>query len=137
MSNRETVENFIEERKKRAIKFIVIQSVLDIAAAIAIGFIIARALENGKSIVPHILVLVLVITSTFSSQIRVYFGSFKKFVWQSNIFGSYNTAKEALEKAQKGNEKGKISDTDLVTAQKAFDDAINEIAKEITAADNK
>lgn len=136
MSNREFVESFIEERKKRAIKFIAIQTVLDVAVAIAIGLIMARALDDGKSIVPHILVLVLVITSTFSSQIRVNFGSFKKFMWQSNIFGSYNAAKDALERAQKENEKGKISDTDLAATQKAFDEAIDEIAERINTESN-
>ena len=137
MSNREIVEKFIEERKKRAWKFIIIQTALDISVAVAIGVIMARALENGKNIVPHILVLVLVTTSTFASQMRVYFGSFKDFVEQANMLSRYSPAKDALEDAQEEYEKGKISDAKLAAAQKKFDEIIDEFAEKIKARENK
>ena len=133
MSNRELVEKFLEERRKRAWKFVIIQTVLDISVAVAIGVLMARALENGKSIVPHVLVLVLVITSTFTSQMRVYFGSFKSFTEQANMISRYAPAKDALKNAQEEYEKGKISDTKLASAQKKFDEIVDEFAEKIKA----
>lgn len=133
MSNREIVERFIEERKKRTVRFVIIQCVVDIAVAIAIGVIMTRALENGKSIVPHILVLVLVISSTLTSQIKVYFGSFQNFMWQTNIIRDYNAAKDSLAKAEKAAASGKSASTDLAEAQRNFDEAIDIIAEKIKA----
>ena len=133
MSNRELVEKFLEERRKRAWKFVIIQTVLDISVAVAIGVLMTRALENGKSIVPHILVLLLVITSTFTSQMRVYFGSFKNFTEQANMISRYAPAKDALKNAQEEYEKGKISDTKLAAAQKKFDEIVDEFAEKIKA----
>ncbi|MCH5317731.1 MAG: hypothetical protein J1E05_07115 [Eubacterium sp.] len=137
MSNKEIVEKFLEERRKRAWKFVIIQTVLDISVAFAIGVIMARALENGKSIVPHVLVLLLVITSTFASQMRVYFGSFKNFAEQANMISRYAPAKDALKNAQEEYEKGKISDTKLAAAQKKFDEIVDEFAEKIKAQENK
>ena len=138
MSNREIVENFIAERKKRSVKFIVIQSVLDIAVALAFGMLIARALENGKSILGHIIILFLVLSSTMISQIRIYFGSFKNLRFQNYVISTYNMALTELNKVEADIIiKDSATEASIISAQKRFDETINEIAEKITAQENK
>ena len=138
MNNREIVENFIEERKKRSVKFIVIQSVLDIAVALAFGMLIARALENGKSILGHIIILFLVLSSTMISQIRIYFGSFKNLRFQNYVISTYNMALTELNKVEADIIiKDSATEASIISAQKRFDETINEIAEKITAQENK
>lgn len=131
MNNREIVERFIAERKKRSVKFIIIQSVLDIAVVIVFAILITRALDNDKSILGHVIILFIVLSSTMTSQIKIHFGSFKSFSWESHIVSDYNTADQALKNAQKAAAKGKITDTDLAAEQKKFDNTINKIAEKI------
>ena len=134
MSNREIVENFIAERKKIAVKFIVIQSVLDIAVALAFGMLIARALDNGRSILGHIIILFLVLSSTMISQIKIYFGSFKNLRFQNDIISTYNMALDELNKVKADRiENDLATGTDITSAQKKFDETIDELAEKIKA----
>ena len=134
MSNREFVENFIAERKKIAVKFIVIQSVLDIAVALAFGMLIARALDNGRSILGHIIILFLVLSSTMISQIKIYFGSFKNLRFQNDIISTYNMALAELNKIKTDIiVKDSAAEEYIISAQKRFDDTIDELAEKIKA----
>lgn len=132
MNNREFVEKFIAERKKIAVKFIVIQSVLDIAVALAFGMLIARAMENGRSILGHIIILFLVLSSTMISQIKIYFGSFKNLRFQNDIISTYNMALDELNKI-KADIKSAETEAAFMSAQEKFDETIDELAEKIKA----
>lgn len=132
MNNREFVEKFIAERKKIAVKFIVIQSVLDIAVALAFGMLIARAMENGRSILGHIIILFLVLSSTMISQIKIYFGSFKNLRFQNDIIRTYNMALDELNKI-KADIKNAETEAAFISAQEKFDETIDELAEKIKA----
>ena len=132
MNNREFVEKFIAERKKIAVKFIVIQSVLDIAVALAFGMLIARAMENGRSILGHIIILFLVLSSTMISQIKIYFGSFKNLRFQNDIISTYNMALDELNKI-KADIKNAETEAAFISAQEKFDETIDELAEKIKA----
>lgn len=132
MGNKEIVEKFIAERKKIAVKFIVIQSVLDIAVALAFGMLIARAMENGRSILGHIIILFLVLSSTMISQIKIYFGSFKNLRFQNDIISTYNMALDELNKT-KADTKNAETESSFISAQEKFDETIDELAEKIKA----
>lgn len=132
MGNKEIVEKFIAERKKIAVKFIVIQSVLDIAVALAFGMLIARAMENGRSILGHVIILFLVLSSTMISQIKIYFGSFKNLRFQNDIISTYNMALDELNKT-KADTKNAETEAAFISAQEKFDETIDELAEKIKA----
>lgn len=133
MSNREIVENFIAEKKRHNMKFMLIQLSLDfVEAAIAVAFIM-NALKKDKSIIGIAIVLFIVLTLTMDIHIKLHFGSFKYFSWESHIMSDYNIAEQELKNAQKANSKNKITDTELAAAQKKFDETIDEIADKIKA----
>lgn len=133
MSSREIVETFIAEKKKHNMKFMLIQLALDfIEAAIAVLFIM-NALNNDKSILGIVIVLFVVLSLTMDIHIKLHFGSFKYFSWESHIMSDYNNAEQELKNAQKATAKGKITDAELAAAQKKFDDTIDEIAEKIKA----
>ena len=137
MNNREIVVNFIAEKKKHNMKFFFIQLALDfVEAAVAVAFIM-NALKNDKSVLGIAIVLFIALTLTIDIHIKLHFGSFKHFSWESHIMSDYNIAEQELKNAQKANAKNKLTDTELAAAQKRFDEAINEIAEKITAQENK
>ena len=133
MSNREIVETFIAQKKKSNMKFFLIQLALDFTeVAIAVLFIM-NALNNDKSILGIVIVLFIVLSLTMDIHIKLHFGSFKYFSWESHIMSDYNNAEQELKNTQKANSKGKTTDTELAAAQKKFDDTIDEIAEKIKA----
>ena len=137
MNNREIVENFIAEKKKHNMKFFFIQLALDfVEAAVAVAFIM-NALKNDKSVLGIAIVLFIALTLTIDIHIKLHFGSFKYFSWESHIVSDYNIAEQELKNAQKANAKNKLTDTELAAAQKKFDETIDEIAKKINAGFSK
>ena len=137
MNNREIVEKFIAEKKKHNMKFFFIQLALDfVEAAVAVAFII-NALENDKSILGIVIVLFIVLTLTIDIHIKLHFGSFKYFSWESHIMSDFNIADQALKNAQSANAKDKITDAELTAAQRKFDETIAEIAERIKAGFSK
>ena len=137
MNNREIVENFIAEKKKHNMKFFFIQLALDfVEAAVAVAFIM-NALKNDKSVLGISIVLFIALTLTIDIHIKLHFGSFKYFSWESHIMSDYNIAEQELKNAQKANAKNKLTDTELAAAQKNFDETIDKIAKKINAGFSK
>lgn len=133
MGNREIVENFIATRKKHNMKFFFIQLALDfVEAAIAIAFIM-KALDNDKSILWIAISLFVALALTMNIHIKLHFGSFKYFSWESHIMSDYTNAEQELKNTQKANSKGKATDTELVAAQKKFDEVIDNLAEKIKA----
>lgn len=137
MSSREIVENFIAEKKKHNMKFLFIQLALDfVEAAIAVAFIM-NALNNDKSIIGIVIVLFVVLSLTMDIHIKLHFGSFKYFSWESHIMSDCNIAEQELKNAQKASAKDKITDTELSAAQKKFDETMDSIAEKIKAGFSK
>lgn len=133
MRNSEIVEEFIKTRKKQFTKFAIIQALLDIVE-IAVAVYIILNIEKYEIdplflIIPFFIVFSLIIFMN----IKVCFGSFKKFSYYGQINGDYYNAKQALAKVQKASTKGKATDTELSAAQKKFDETIDEIAEKIKA----
>ena len=137
MNNREFVENFIAEKKKHNMKFFFIQLALDfVEAAVAVAFIM-NALKNDKSILGIAIVLFIALTLTIDIHIKLHFGSFKYFSWESHIMSDFNVADQELKNAQSANAKGRITDAELTAAQRKFDKTTAEIAERIKAGFSK
>ena len=133
MNNREIVEKFIAEKKKRNMKFLFIQLALDfIEVAIAVP-ILMQLLDDDIKLLIFVIVFAAVLMATIFLHIKIHFGSFKYFSWESHVMSDYNIAEQELKNAQKANAKNKITDTELSAAQRKFDEAIDGLAEKIKA----
>jgi hypothetical protein len=131
MTNKEIVEQYIEKQKTLFKKFLLRQFIIDVVEIVILVFAILKTMDNTNLLYTVVAIVVVVMMFTVFLNIQTIYGGLRNFTNGSNILGKYNTAKEELTKAKKLNVKGKINETELLVAQKKFEEEINIIANEM------
>lgn len=98
MNNSDIVEKYIKNHKKHFNKFILIQFIIDIIEIAVFVFAILKIMENKTAFLIVIPIILIIMMSTIMINIKINFGSFKKFSESSSIGREYLKAKNALDK---------------------------------------
>ncbi len=129
MNDLDIVEAFIITHKKRFKKFALTQLVIDIIEIAVLVFAILKTMDNENLFLVVTAIIVAIMMLTIMINIKINFGSFKKFSESGSIGKEYLNAKNALNKCSPENHKHSELNAN-------FEQTINTLAEKIKAMES-
>lgn len=100
MSSQEFVEDYVKKIKTKLVKFLISMVAIDIVAMTIVYLVFIKLVNIENDVSLYIFAAVLLIVVYFSIYIsaKLNFGSFRKFIKESNMFDAYKAVLKQYEK---------------------------------------